>query len=57
MLFQEEPDPEEPFNFKIWCEAPPEVDDPFALADGEAPLIIEPEEAIAARPGGGVLGG
>ena len=42
----EEPDPDEPFNFKIWSEPPPEIEDPFSLSGGRLPMIIEPEEAI-----------
>ena len=46
---EEELDPEEPFNFKIWSQEPPEVQDPFSLSGGELPVVIEPAEAVASR--------
>ena len=51
MVDDEEPDPDEPFNFKIWSEAPPEIEDPFALSGGRLPMVIEPEEAIVPEHG------
>ncbi|CAK9004205.1 unnamed protein product [Durusdinium trenchii] len=51
VMDEEEPDPEEPFNFKVWCEPPPEVDDPFSLKGKELPMVIEPEEAIVPEHG------
>ncbi|CAJ1371706.1 unnamed protein product [Effrenium voratum] len=47
----EEPDPEEPFNFRIWSEQPPQILDPFALPGGQLPVEIEPEEAIVPEHG------
>ena len=46
---EEDLDPEEPFNFKIWSEQPPEIQDPFSLPGNELPVLIEPEEAVAPR--------
>jgi hypothetical protein len=43
----EDVDPDEPFNFKIWANDPPHVDDPFSVnAEGDLPVVIEPKEAI-----------
>eukprot|EP00931_Biecheleriopsis_adriatica_P029163 TRINITY_DN17358_c0_g2_i1.p1 TRINITY_DN17358_c0_g2~~TRINITY_DN17358_c0_g2_i1.p1 ORF type:complete len:2291 (+),score=504.51 TRINITY_DN17358_c0_g2_i1:620-6874(+) len=48
----EDPDPEEPFNFKIWTQDPPGVDDPFKLNEqGDLPVVIEPEEAVVDEHG------
>lgn len=47
----EEPDPDEPFNFKIWSAPPPEIEDPFSLSGGRLPMVIEPSEAIVPEHG------
>ena len=43
---EEELDPEEPFNFKIWSQQPPQIQDPFSLPGDELPVVIEPVEAV-----------
>eukprot|EP00440_Ansanella_granifera_P030441 gb/GFBE01033071.1/.p1 GENE.gb/GFBE01033071.1/~~gb/GFBE01033071.1/.p1 ORF type:complete len:2256 (+),score=522.78 gb/GFBE01033071.1/:1-6768(+) len=47
----EDPDPAEPFNFKIWTQDPPEIEDPFAVSEGQLPVQIEPREAIVPEHG------
>ena len=46
---EEELDPEEPFNFKIWSQQPPHIQDPFSLPGDELPVLIEPVEAVVPR--------
>lgn len=48
---EEELDPEEPFNFKIWSQQPPQIQDPFSLPGDELPVVIEPVEAVVPEHG------
>mmetsp|Transcript_89791 Transcript_89791/g.159654 ORF Transcript_89791/g.159654 Transcript_89791/m.159654 type:complete len:2242 (-) Transcript_89791:140-6865(-) len=52
---EEDIDPDEPFDFKIWTQDPPDVEDPFSLPEGGMPVVIEPEEAILPDHGTGTF--